>query len=287
MPSSSRWPGPRARFDLVNVDLGGKLIRNDWRVKLAAPGAQTELAGLFTADARVHLDNQYEINHAAPHGTSHQYFRVIGFGPSKAVLNVRVVVQPGAQKTDSDQRIANLMLAKGAEINAKPELENKDAGLFIADAMVNNVNKVEVNHAASKGTSNHDFRGIGFGASKAVVNGRVVVQPGAQKTDSDRRIANRMLAKGAEINAKPEREIYADDVKCAHGATCGQLDDTAVFYLRTRGVPEAQARALLTYSFINSVLEKIPHAGLRTRIALQITAQLGADLDLSAIGDAA
>src|SRR3546814_19970043 len=67
MPSSSRWPGPRARFDLVNVDLGGKLIRNDWRVKLAAPGAQTELAGLFTADARVHRDNQYEINHAAPH----------------------------------------------------------------------------------------------------------------------------------------------------------------------------------------------------------------------------
>src|SRR3546814_10823118 len=79
--------GRDARFDLVNVDLGGKLIRNDWRVKLAAPGAQTELDGLFTADARVHLDNQYEINHDAPHGTSHQYFRGIGFGPSKAVLN--------------------------------------------------------------------------------------------------------------------------------------------------------------------------------------------------------
>src|SRR3546814_2270728 len=145
----------------------------------------------------------------------------------------------------------------------------------------------EINHAAPHGTSHQYFRGIGFGPSKAVLNGRVVVQPGAQKTDSDQRIANLMLAKGAEINAKPELEIYADDVKCAHGATCGQLDDTAVFYLRTRGVPEAQARALLTYSFINSVLEKIPHAGLRTRIALQITAQLGADLDLSAIGDAA
>lgn len=196
--------GRDARFDLVNVDLGGKLIRNDWRVKLAAPGAQTELAGLFTADQRVHLDNQYEIDHAAPHGTSHQYFRGLGFGPSKAVLNGRVVVRPGAQKTDSDQRIANLMFAKGAEIDAKPELE-----------------------------------------------------------------------------------IYADDVKCAHGATCGQLDDTAVFYLRTRGVPEAQARALLTYSFINSVLEKIPHHGLRTRLAKQITALLGADLDFDALGEAA
>jgi Fe-S cluster assembly protein SufD len=196
--------GRDARFDLVNVDLGGKLIRNDWHVKLAAPGAQTELAGLFTADARVHLDNQYEIDHAAERGTSRQYFRGLGFGVSKAVLNGRVVVQPGAQKTDSEQRIANLLLARGAEIDAKPELE-----------------------------------------------------------------------------------IYADDVKCAHGASCGQLDDTAVFYLRARGVPEAQARALLIYSFINSVLEKIPHPGLRLRIARQVTAQLGADLDFDALGDAA
>src|SRR3546814_20851769 len=80
----------------------------------------------------------------------------------------------------------------------------------------------EINHAAPHGTSHQYFRGIGFGPSKAVLNGRVVVQPGAQKTDSEQRIANLLLAKGAEINATPELEIYADDVKCAHGATCGQ-----------------------------------------------------------------
>ncbi|MGH8446469.1 MAG: Fe-S cluster assembly protein SufD [Solimonas sp.] len=190
--------GRDARFDLVNIDLGGKLIRNDWRVKLAAAGAHAELAGLFAADERVHLDNQYEIDHAAPHGTSRQYFRGLGFGPSKAILNGRVVVRHGAQKTDSEQRIANLMLAKGAEIDAKPELE-----------------------------------------------------------------------------------IYADDVKCAHGNSCGQLDDNAVFYLRARGVPEAQARAILTYSFANDVLARIPHEGLRLRLARRITACLGADIDLS------
>jgi Fe-S cluster assembly protein SufD len=202
--------GRDARFDLVNVDLPcnagdqnsgrGKLIRNDWRVKLAAPGAQTELAGLFGSDARVHLDNQYEIDHAAEHGTSRQFFRGLGFGISKSVLNGRVVVQPGAQKTDSAQSIANLMLAKGAEIDAKPELE-----------------------------------------------------------------------------------IYADDVKCAHGASCGQLDDASVFYLRARGVPEATARALLTYSFANDVIAKIPHAGLRARITRRITAALGAEVDLDAL----
>ncbi|NKF24447.1 Fe-S cluster assembly protein SufD [Solimonas marina] len=192
--------GRDARFELINVDFGGKLIRNDWRVKLLAPGAQTELAGLFGSDARAHLDNQYEIDHVAAHGTSRQFFRGLGFGNSKTVLNGRVVVQRGAQKTDSEQSIANLMLAKGAEIDAKPELE-----------------------------------------------------------------------------------IYADDVKCAHGATCGQLDDTAVFYLRTRGVPEATARALLTYSFANDVIARIAHAGLRERIARRITAALGAELDLDAL----
>lgn len=191
-----------AQLAVVNVDLGGGLIRNDWRVKLADTGAQAELAGLFAADARVHLDNQYEIDHAAPRGTSRQHFRGLGFGTSKAILNGRVVVQRGAQKTDSEQRIANLMFAKGAEIDAKPELE-----------------------------------------------------------------------------------IYADDVKCAHGASCGQLDETAVFYLRTRGVPEAEARALLTYSFVDEVLRRIPHAGLRRRIAQRITARLGANLDFD-ISDA-
>ncbi|MFT4046906.1 MAG: SufD family Fe-S cluster assembly protein [Solimonas sp.] len=192
--------GRDARFSLVNIDVGGQLIRNDWRVTLAAPGAYAELAGLFASDRKVHLDNQYEIDHATPHGTSRQFFRGLGLGPSRSALNGRVVMQRGAQKSDSEQSIASLMLARGAEIDAKPELE-----------------------------------------------------------------------------------IYADDVKAAHGVSCGALDDTAVFYLRTRGVPEATARALLTWSFANDVIERIPHAGLRARVAQRITAALGAELDLDAL----
>lgn len=189
--------GRDARFELVNVDLGGALIRNDWQVKLAAPGATAEVAGLFAADGRTHLDNQYEIEHAAPHGRSRETFRGLAFGRSQSILNGRVVVRPGAAKTDSEQRIASLMLSKGAEICAKPELE-----------------------------------------------------------------------------------IYADDVKCAHGASCGQLDEHSVFYLRSRGVPEAQARALLTYSFANEILRRIAHEALRQRVTSRLAARLGATLDL-------
>lgn len=191
--------GRDARLKIVNLDFGGALIRNDWNVVLNAAGASAEVYGLFAPDGRTHLDNQYEIEHAAPHGTSRETFRGLGFGKSHSILNGRVVVKPGAMKTDSEQRIANLILAKGAEIDAKPELE-----------------------------------------------------------------------------------IYADDVKCAHGAACGQLDKQAVFYLRSRGVPEAEARALLTLSFANEVLAQIPHDGLRRRIAAQIAARLGSTIDIGA-----
>lgn len=194
--------GRDAQLTIVNVDLGGGLIRNDWNVSLLNAGAHASLYGLFAADGKTHLDNQYEIDHTAPHGSSRETFRGLGFGKSKAILNGRVVVRPGAMKTDSEQRIASLMIDKGAEINAKPELE-----------------------------------------------------------------------------------IYADDVKCAHGNSCGQLDDKAVFYLRSRGVPAATARALLTYSFASEVLAQIPHPALRRRIAQRIVTRLGAELDVDSLAE--
>lgn len=193
-----------ARLKIINIDLGGGLVRNDWNVGLAAAGASAEIAGLFAIDGSTRLDNQYEIEHAAAHGTSRENFRGLGFGRSRAVLNGRVVVRPGAVKTDSEQRIANLLLARGAEINAKPELE-----------------------------------------------------------------------------------IYADDVKCAHGNSCGQLDAKAVFYLRSRGVPDALARALLTYGFASEILVQIPHAGLQRRIAQRVVSRLGAGLDLDLFDEVA
>ncbi len=108
-----------------------------------------------------------------------------------------------------------------------------------------------------------------------------MVQPGAQKTDSEQRIANLLLSRKAEVNAKPDLEIYADDVKCAHGATVGQLDEVALAYLRSRGIAKDTARAMLLRAFALQILDRIEWPALRARIeaALHLPAELSLDTD--------
>lgn len=118
-------------------------------------------------------------------------------------------------------------------------------------------------HNAAGCESRSDGRLIAAGKAKAVLNAKVQVQPGAAKTDSETRIASLLLSAAAEIDAKPELEIYADDVKCAHGASFGQLDEAAAFYLRSRGLGADEARQLLTLAFAQSVLDQLPLEGLR------------------------
>jgi Fe-S cluster assembly protein SufD len=166
----------------VGVDCGSGLVRNDFNVVLAEPGAEAELSGLYQPAPGGHTDNHTRVIHAAPHCRSREYFRGMIEARAKAVFNGKVIVQPGAQKTDSEQHVANLLLSKRAEVNAKPELE-----------------------------------------------------------------------------------IYADDVKCAHGATVGQLDEVALGYLRSRGIDAAAARALLLRAFAVEILDRIAIPELRNR----------------------
>jgi len=192
--------GRDARLDVSTVDLGGKLSRHDLNVDLAEPGAEVRLRGLFVASGSGLIDNHTRFDHSAPHGTSRELVRGLAHDSGRGVFNGRIVVHPGAQKTDSEQRIANLILSPKAEINAKPELE-----------------------------------------------------------------------------------IYADDVKCAHGATFGQLDLTALFYLRSRGLPEAEARALLTLAFAMEPLRQIPNAAFRNEALKRVAKHLRSDLDEAAL----
>lgn len=115
-----------------------------------------------------------------------------------------------------------------------------------------------VEHAVPHCTSQETYRGMAAEAGKAVFNGRIQIHKDAQKTDAQLSCRNLLLSNRAELNAKPELEIYADDVKCAHGATVGQLDPASIFYLRSRGISEERARALLSYGFINEVLLAMP-----------------------------
>ncbi len=123
-----------------------------------------------------------------------------------------------------------------------------------------------IDHAAPHTTSDENYRGIAAERGRGVFNGKVIVRPGAQKTDARQSSRNLLLAAGAEIDTKPELEIYADDVKCSHGATTGQLDPVAFFYLRSRGLDEATARALLIRAFAESIVSSIKPQPVRAHI---------------------
>jgi Fe-S cluster assembly protein SufD len=103
------------------------------------------------------------------------------------------------------------------------------------------------------------YKGILDGRSTGVFNGKIIVHPNAQKTDAKQSNKNLLLSKDATINTKPQLEIFADDVKCTHGATIGRLDKESLFYLRSRGISQEHAKNMLTYAFAGEVISKINH----------------------------
>jgi len=163
-----------SRFDAVHVDLGAKLARNDLTVRLAGPGASTQLDGLFVVDGQRHVDNHTRLDHLEPQTTS---------------------------------------------------VEN--------------------------------YRGIINEQGRGVFNGKIIVHTGADKSDAQLNNRNLLLSAEAEIDTKPELEIYTDDVKCAHGTTTGQLDTNALFYLRVRGIPADLAKQMLVTAFANEIINRI------------------------------
>ncbi len=130
-----------------------------------------------------------------------------------------------------------------------------------------------IDHAMPQGMSRQLHKCIVDGAARAVFNGNIMVRPGAQRTDSSQSSRNLLLSAKARVDTKPQLEIFADDVKCAHGATVGQLDVDEVFYLKSRGLSDAAARKLLTYAFGAEVIERIAVASLRNRLEQAVLAQ--------------
>jgi Fe-S cluster assembly protein SufD len=108
-----------------------------------------------------------------------------------------------------------------------------------------------------------------------VFNGKVFVRPEAQKTDAKQTNRNLILSDSARVDTKPQLEIFADDVKCTHGATVGQLDDVAIFYARSRGIPASEARRLLTYAFAAEVVDEVTIAPVREELDRLVLERLG------------
>ncbi|HEX4873088.1 MAG TPA: Fe-S cluster assembly protein SufD [Nevskiaceae bacterium] len=185
--------GRDSRLHLITLDRGQGRARHDLQVRLAGRGAEAQLDGLYLPAGRQHLDTQLSVQHQAEHTRSRQFHRGIAADRGVAVFNGQVRVHRGARGSDSDQKMAHLLLGPAARVNAKPELV-----------------------------------------------------------------------------------IDHDEVKCAHGASTGQLDAAALHYLRSRGLAQSEARALLVAAFAGTVLERLPLEALRRREQQVLLQRLGA-----------
>ncbi len=172
-----------SQFTSHSVSTGGALVRHDVNTDLDAEGINCTLNGLYMVSGRQHVDTHMLVRHLKPHCNSHELYKGILDGQSRAVFNGRIYVHPGAQKTDAIQSNRNLLLSQGALVNSNPQLE-----------------------------------------------------------------------------------IFADDVRCTHGSTVGQLDEEAVFYLRSRGIGDEAARSLLVHAFAGEIIQGIGIAPVRRRL---------------------
>lgn len=179
-----------------------------------------------------------------------------------------------AARQGRDSRVESCVVATGGEI-ARHDFrvvldgDNGDCnirGLAMLDGQEHVDNHLVVRHAKPNCTSREFFKNILDGASRGVFCGRIYVDQIAQKTDGVQTNANLLLSDDAQAETRPQLEIYADDVKCTHGATVGQLDEEAIFYLRARGVPESEARAMLVKGFAGEILDEIRIESLRDRL---------------------
>jgi Fe-S cluster assembly protein SufD len=137
-------------------------------------------------------------------------------------------------------------------------------------------NTLHIDHLVPDTTSDVMFKGVLDDESRAVFQGKIVVHRDAQRTDGQMNNKTMLLSDSAEVNTKPELEIYADDVKCSHGAASGHVDEDALFYMRSRGIPDALARNLLIQSFLGQVLERINVEPIRDALVEKATQWLPA-----------
>lgn len=158
------------------------------------------------------------------------------------------------------------LLGDGAQLDTR--------GVFMPHGRQHIDTQLAIRHQALNTTSSSNWRGVANDRARGVFRGAIVVAPGADGSDAGLSNKNLLLSPSAEIDTKPELEIYADEVKAAHGATVGQLDEHSLFYLRSRGIPQAEARALLTTAFCRAVLDDLPNEPLREHLSTLLTAHL-------------
>lgn len=186
-------------------------------------------------------------------------------------------IQQGANSRLNTRTITLGGLLVRNELNVSLNGEQAHAnmtGLYYGTQRQHMDNHTTIRHAVPNCTSRELYKGILDDRARGVFHGRIVVEQDAQLTESEQENPNLLLSRDAEVDTKPQLEIYADDVKCAHGATVGELDAKQLFYMQSRGIDPAQAKILLTYAFAAQVVEEIQIESLREELASRIADQM-------------
>ncbi len=191
-------------------------------------------------------------------------------------------------RQDRQSRLRAHTLSLGAALSRSelevhlsgPEAECDLAGLALASGRRHVDHFTSIDHGASHTRSTQLYKGVCSGASRAVFTGKVLVREGTEKVSAEQTNRNLLLSEHALVETRPQLEIYADDVRCSHGATVGRLDQDMVFYLRQRGIDEAEARKLLTYAFASGAVDSLPAGRLREAVATRLHERLDAGGEL-------
>lgn len=243
----------------ITTDTDGPIMTHPRCLVVADAGASaTVIEHYVSIGDGVHLTNAVTEIIAGDDAVVHHYFIE---RENAAAINVSTLKITQGQNSDVRSHTA-LLGGKLVRNNVHPILAGDDAhclinGLYIGRDDQHLDNHMRVEHAALRGDSRQFYKGILDDHSRGVFAGRIVVHPGAQQTDAKQTNRNMLLSDEARVNAKPQLEIYADDVKCTHGATTGQVDEDMVFYLRSRGIDAKTARALMIFAFAAETFERI------------------------------
>ena len=210
------------------------------------------------------------------------FYKIQNKGPNSAVINNSFFTQKHKSNLKSHALVLNGGFTKNnISVLLEEELTNAVLnGLYLVDSNQHVDNQLFVDHASPNCISEQLYKGILDDEATAVFSGKIMVRKAAQKTLAYQNNKNILLTDDAKANAQPQLEIYADDVKCSHGATIGQLDTDAMFYLRTRGLCERTARQLLMYAFAGEVVQRITIDALRERIDHMVEKRLKGELSV-------
>jgi len=232
-------------------------------------------------NARVLTNSVTEVFAGA--GSQFHYLKIQNDSPTTALIDHTAIVQERDSRVDVGTFVLGGRFVRN-ELEFKLEGPGANAGM-IGLSLVDEDQFVDhhtgVDHVAPHCQSDELYKGVYDGKSQGVFNGRIMVRPGAQKTNAFQQNHNVLLGEKATVDTKPQLEIFADDVKCSHGCTIGQLDEEALFYLRSRGIPAHEAQALLLYAFGEEIIAKVPLPELRQRLSRLMARKLNVDFELS------